>query len=236
MVFWRVTCCRNWRQLNPHLLCFLCTTTSTLLILNPLRCPTYHPCIVSSSVLRRAISLISALLSAPLAQWCCCLSRIHAFWSSRIHPVNTALNIDRGITHKFLFIYFECVCVCVCFAVLGLMCTVQGFFFFFFPANETLEVLRVVSTTIKASRLQIIEISDAWEEIFFYFFILMISEEGGAGDTSSGGVTLHITGLEMSRYVDDSLKMSPKSSQLPQHVPKITPTRFDNDILPQTSS
>lgn len=132
MVFWRVTCCRNWRQLNPHLLCFLCTTTSTLLILNPLRCPTYHPCIVSSSVLRRAISLISALLSAPLAQWCCCLSRIHAFWSSRIHPVNTALNIDRGITHKFLFIYFECVCVCVCFAVLGLMCTVQGFFFFFF--------------------------------------------------------------------------------------------------------
>lgn len=52
----------------------------------------------------------------------------------------------------------------------------QGFFFFL-PANETLEVLRVVSTTsnlIKASRLQITEISGAWEEIFF---ILMISEE-----------------------------------------------------------
>lgn len=60
VIFWHVTCCHDWRQPNPNLLCFLSTTTSTLLILNPLWCPTYHPCIVSSSVLRRAISLISA--------------------------------------------------------------------------------------------------------------------------------------------------------------------------------
>lgn len=60
VIFWHVTCCHDWRQPNPNLLCFPSTTTSTLLILNPLWCPTYHPCIVSSSVLRRAISLISA--------------------------------------------------------------------------------------------------------------------------------------------------------------------------------
>lgn len=59
------------------------------------------------------------------------------------------------------------------------------------------------------------------------FFILMISEEGGAGDAYSGGATLHITGLEMSRDVDEKkntqnfFKITPK---LPQHVLKITTT------------
>lgn len=33
----------------------------------------------------------------------CCLSKIPAFWSSRIRPVNSTLNIDHGIMHNFLF-------------------------------------------------------------------------------------------------------------------------------------
>lgn len=111
VVFWHITCCHNWRALNPYLPPSPYPPPPCP-IFNPLWCPHLSPhCILSSSVLRWGIS--SFAFGLCFTHPGCCLSRIHAFWSI---PVNTALNIDYGIMHNFLFF---------CFAALGIMCKVS---------------------------------------------------------------------------------------------------------------